>query len=230
MLEDLKRKVYDANMLLPKYGLVTFTWGNVSAVDRIAGVIVIKPSGVAYDELTPEDMVVVDFDGNTVEGNLRPSSDTPTHIELYKAFPEIGGAVHTHSSYATSFAQAMKPIPAYGTTHADYFYGEIPCTRLLTEDEVNNDYEKNTGLVIAETFLEIDPNAVPGVVVANHGPFAWGSDAGNAVHNAVVMDETAKMAYRTMTINPDIKPVNQYVLNKHYFRKHGKDAYYGQNK
>ena len=227
MLEKLKQEVYEANMLLPKYGLVTFTWGNVSGIERESGLIAIKPSGVEYEKLSPQDMVLVDLDGNVVEGKLNPSSDTPTHIELYKAFPEIGGVVHTHSSYATSFAQAVKPIPAFGTTHADYFYGDIPCTRILTEEEVKTDYEKNTGIVIAETFRDLDYIAVPGVLVANHGSFAWGSDAHNAVHNAVVLDEAAKMAYRTLTLNSQITPINQYIMDKHYFRKHGENAYYG---
>lgn len=227
MLEKLKQEVYEANMLLPKYGLVTFTWGNVSGIDRGSGLIAIKPSGVEYEKLSPQDMVLVDLDGNVAEGKLNPSSDTPTHIELYKAFPEIGGVVHTHSSCATSFAQAMKPIPAFGTTHADYFYGDIPCTRILTEEEVKMDYEKNTGIVIAETFRDLDYIAVPGVLVANHGPFAWGNDAHNAVHNAVVLDEAAKMAYRTLTLNSQITPINQYIMDKHYFRKHGENAYYG---
>ena len=228
MLEMLKKQVYEANMLLPAYGLVTFTWGNVSGIDRETGCFVIKPSGVEYDALTPDDMVVVDLAGNVVEGSYRPSSDTHTHIELYKAFADIGGIVHTHSRYAAAFAQAMQPISAYGTTHADYFYGEIPCTRILTEQEVVCDYEKNTGRVIAETFAGKDPAAVPGVVVANHGPFAWGKDADEAVHHAVVLEEAARMAVYTRLLNPQIQPVSAYILDKHYFRKHGEDAYYGQ--
>lgn len=227
MLEKLKQEVYEANMLLPKYGLVTFTWGNVSGIDRESGLIAIKPSGVEYDKLSPQNIVLVDMDGNVAEGKLNPSSDTPTHIELYRAFPEIGGVVHTHSSYAASFAQAIKPIPAFGTTHADYFYGEIPCTRILTAEEVMTDYEKNTGIVIAETFRNLDYIAVPGVLAANHGPFAWGSDAHNAVHNAVVLDEAAKMAYRTIALNSQVAPISQYIMDKHYFRKHGENAYYG---
>ena len=227
MLEELKQEVYEANMLLPKYGLVTFTWGNVSGIDRESGLIAIKPSGVEYEKLSLQDMVVVDLNGNVIEGKLNPSSDTPTHIELYKAFPKISGVVHTHSSYATSFAQALKPMPVLGTTHVDYFYGEIPCTRILTEAEVNTDYEKNTGVVIAETFRDLDYLAVPGVLVANHGPFVWGSDAHNAVHNAVVLDEAAKMAYRTLVLNGQVTPINQYIMDKHYFRKHGENAYYG---
>ena len=227
MLNELKEQVYRANMRLPEHGLVTLTWGNVSGIDREKGAIVIKPSGVEYSKLSPENMVVVGLDGNIIEGSLNPSSDTPAHIELYKAFPEIGGVVHTHSTYATSFAQACSPIPAYGTTHADYFYGEIPCTRILTEDEVKNEYEKNTGIVIAETFICLDYNAIPGALTANHGPFSWGKSPYDAVHNAVVLEETAKMAYLTLNINPNIQPISDYILNKHYNRKHGKNAYYG---
>lgn len=228
MLEQLKEKVLEANLSLPKHGLVTFTWGNVSAIDREKGLIVIKPSGVEYDEMKAEHMVVVDLDGNVVEGKLRPSSDTPTHIELYKAFSEIGGVIHTHSSWATSWAQAGKSIPAYGTTHADYFYGPIPCTRQLTKQEVEEAYEKNTGKVIIEAFKDIDPKAVPGVVVRGHGPFAWGKDAKEAVHNAVVMERAAEMACRTEMLNPEATPIEQYLLDKHYMRKHGPKAYYGQ--
>ena len=231
MLEELKKKVYEANMLLPKYGLVTFTWGNVSAIDRETGYFVIKPSGVDYEIMKPEDMVVMDLEGNRVEGRYKPSSDTPTHLELYKAFPKIGGVVHTHSPWATSWAQAGRSIPCYGTTHADYFYGEIPCARSLTADEINGEYEKNTGLVIIETFNErgIDPMHVPGVLCTNHGPFTWGKDAHEAVHNAVVLEEVAKMAYRAETINPRIQPAPQELQDKHYYRKHGANAYYGQN-
>lgn len=228
MLEELKYKVWLANRQLPKHGLVTFTWGNVSGIDRAQGLFVIKPSGVEYDELRPEQMVVVDLNGNKIEGELNPSSDTPTHAVLYNAFPAIGGIVHTHSSWATSFAQACKPIPAFGTTHADYFYGEIPATRLMTKEEIESDYEKNTGLVISETFKNRDPNAVPGVLVSNHGPFAWGSNPSNAVHNAVVMEEVAKMAYRAMVLTPGLAPISQTILDKHYLRKHGANAYYGQ--
>lgn len=230
MLEELKKEVWAANLDLPKYGLVTFTWGNVSGIDREKGLFVIKPSGVEYDKLKPEDMVVMDLDGNKVEGDLNPSSDTPTHLELYKAFPECGGIVHTHSEWATSFAQAGKPIPAFGTTHADYFYGEIPVTRLMTKEEIEGEYEKNTGTVIIETFKNLDPVAVPGVLVNNHGPFAWGTDAHNAVHNAVVMDEVAKMALRSMQLTPGLPQISQYILDKHYLRKHGANAYYGQGK
>ena len=228
MLEKLKEEVLKANLLLPKHNLVTFTWGNVSAIDRKSGLIVIKPSGVEYDEMKASDMVVVDLEGNVVEGKLRPSSDTPTHIELYKAFPDIGGVVHTHSRWATSFAQAGLEIRPMGTTHADYFYGPIPCTRSLTDEEIKGLYEKNTGTVIIETFRGIDPNAVPGVLVRNHGPFAWGTSAANAVHNAVVMEEVAFMNYHAMTLRPEAPCVSQTLLDKHYYRKHGKNAYYGQ--
>ncbi len=230
MLEELKKKVYEANMLLPKYGLVLFTWGNVSAIDREKGLFVIKPSGVEYDKMTPDDMVVMDLDGNKVEGKLSPSSDTPTHLELYKAFEEIGGVVHTHSSYATSWAQAGRGIPCYGTTHADYFYGEIPCVRALTKEEIEADYEKNTGIAIAEEFkrLGIDPMAVPGVLCQNHGVFTWGKDAANAVHNAAVEEEVAKMAFRSEILNPKIDVISLHLQDKHYFRKHGANAYYGQ--
>ena len=228
MLEELKQKVYEANMDLPRYGLVTFTWGNVSAVDREKGLFVIKPSGVDYNLLKPEDMVVMDFNGNKVEGRYNPSSDTPTHLELYKAFPEIGGIVHTHSTYATSWAQAGRAIPCYGTTHADYMYGEIPCARVLTQEEIDAGYEKNTGTVIIETFEGKDPMAVPAVLCKNHGPFAWGKDAKEAVHNAVVLEEVAKMALFTEQLKPDVEPAPQRIQDKHYYRKHGANAYYGQ--
>lgn len=231
MLEELKRQVYEANMLLPKYGLVTFTWGNVSGIDSESGLFVIKPSGVDYDKLTPDDMVVMDLEGNKVEGKYKPSSDTATHLELYKAFPEIGGVVHTHSSYATSWAQAGRSIPCYGTTHADYIYGEVPCVRCLTKEEINAAYEENTGILIVDEFkrLNKDPMATPAVLCKNHGPFAWGKDAMDAVHNAVVLEEVAKMAYRTETINPKVAPAPSELQDKHYFRKHGANAYYGQN-
>lgn len=231
MLEQLKKEVYEANMLLPKYNLVTFTWGNVSGIDREKGLFVIKPSGVDYDKLTPEDMVVMDLEGNKVEGKYKPSSDTPTHLELYKAYPEIGGVVHTHSSYATSWAQSGRSIPCYGTTHADYIYGEVPCVRCLTKDEIEADYEKNTGLLIIEEFKKQNKGvtAVPCVLCKNHGPFTWGKDAHEAVHNAVVLEEVAKMAYRAELINKDVKPAPQELMDKHYFRKHGANAYYGQN-
>ncbi len=228
MLEQLKEQVCKANCMLPKHGLVTFTWGNVSAIDRESGYVVIKPSGVEYDNLTPDKMVVVDLNGEVVEGELRPSSDTPTHIYLYRNFPKIGGIVHTHSTYATAFAQARTPIAAYGTTHADYFYGDIPCTRELSAGETARYYEENTGRVIVEAFKLLDPYAIPGVVVANHGPFAWGKDAAEAVHNAVVMEEIAKIAILMNSINPNSRPVPNYILDKHYNRKHGDDAYYGQ--
>ena len=229
MLETLKQTVLEANLLLPKYNLVTFTWGNVSGVDREAGLIVIKPSGVSYEGMTADDMVVVDFCDKVVEGRYKPSSDTPTHIELYKAFPKIGGIVHTHSRWATSFAQAGRGIPAMGTTQADYFYGEVPCTRRMTAGEISGAYEQETGKVIAETFRDLDPMAMPGVLVHSHGPFTWGSDPHNAVHNAVVLEEIAFMDYHAMTLNPDAGPMQRELLDKHYLRKHGKNAYYGQN-
>lgn len=231
MLEELKKKVYEANMDLPKYGLVTFTWGNVSAIDRESGLFVIKPSGVEYDKLTPEDMVVMDLEGNKVEGRYNPSSDTATHLELYKAFPEIGGVVHTHSSYATSWAQAGRSIPCYGTTHADYIYGEVPCVRCLTKEEIEEGYETNTGRLIVEEFIRRckEPMAVPAVLCKNHGPFTWGKDAKDAVHNAVVLEEVAKMAYRAEVINPRVDPAPQELQDKHYYRKHGANAYYGQS-
>lgn len=230
MLEELKQKVYEANMDLPRYGLVTFTWGNVSAIDRESGLFVIKPSGVEYERLEPGDMVVMDLNGNKVEGRYNPSSDTATHLELYKAFPEIGGVVHTHSSYATSWAQAGRDIPCYGTTHADYIYGAVPCVRCLTREEIEDAYEENTGHLIVSEFrrLNKDPMAVPAVLCKNHGPFAWGKDAKDAVHNAVVLEEVAKMAYRAETINPRIQPAPQELQDKHYYRKHGANAYYGQ--
>ena len=217
-------------MQLPRYGLVTFTWGNASEIDRERGISAIKPSGVAYEKLTADDMVLVDLDGNKVEGRYNPSSDTATHLELYKAFQQIGGIVHTHSSYATSWAQAGLSIPCYGTTHADYIYGEVPCVRNLTKDEIEDAYEKNTGILIVEEFKRMgkDVTAVPAVLCKNHGPFTWGKDAGEAVHNAVVLEEVAKMAYRARLINPDILPAPQELQDKHYYRKHGKNAYYGQ--
>nr|WP_302111589.1 L-ribulose-5-phosphate 4-epimerase [uncultured Acetatifactor sp.] len=231
MLEELKKIVCEANLDLPKYGLVTFTWGNVSAIDRQSGLFVIKPSGVEYDKLTPEDMVVVDLECKKVEGRYNPSSDTATHAELYKAFPEIGGIVHTHSSYATSWAQAGRSIPCYGTTHADYIYGEVPCIRCLNAEEIAEDYEKNTGRLIVEEFLRMckDPLSVPAVLCKNHGPFAWGRDAHDAVHNAVVLEEVAKMAYRTESINHHVQAAPQELMDKHYYRKHGANAYYGQS-
>lgn len=228
MLEELKKEVYEANMLLPKYGLVTFTWGNVSGIDREKGLFVIKPSGVDYDKLTPEDMVVVGLDGNKVEGDYNPSSDTATHVVLYNRFPNVGGIVHTHSSWATSWAQAGRGIPCYGTTHADYIYGEVPCLRCLTKEEIQEDYERNTGRLIAAYFREKDYMAVPVVLCENHGPFTWGKDGKEAVHQAVVLEEVAKMAARCEQINPEVQPAPQELQDKHYYRKHGEHAYYGQ--
>lgn len=228
MLEELKEQVYKANMLLPKYQLVTFTWGNVSAIDRKSGFVVIKPSGVEYDAMTPDDMVVVDLDGNKVEGKLKPSSDTATHIVLYKEFKNIGGIVHTHSRWATIFAQAGMNIPALGTTHADYFYGSVPCTRYMIDEEIKSEYEENTGKVIAENFRNISPDDVPAVLVKSHGPFTWGKDCMEAVHNAVVLEETAMMAFNTLTLNKEIAPMQKTMLDKHFLRKHGANAYYGQ--
>jgi L-ribulose-5-phosphate 4-epimerase len=232
LLEKLKQDVLEANLDLPKYRLVTFTWGNVSGIDREQGLVVIKPSGVPYEELKAEDLVVVDLDGNVVEGRLKPSSDTPTHLVLYKAFPYIGGIVHTHSPWATSFAQAGRGIPALGTTHADYFYGEVPCTRKMTQAEIQGAYELETGNVIVETFrkLKLDPMQIPGVLVNCHAPFSWGKDPHNAVHNAVVLEEVAKIASRTYALNPDVGPMDQTLLDKHFLRKHGANAYYGQKK
>ncbi len=228
MLEELKKEVYEANMELPKKGLITYTWGNVSGIDREKNLFVIKPSGVPYEDMKPEDMVVIDMEGNTVEGSMRPSSDMPTHLELYKAYPELGGVVHTHSPWATSWAQSGRSIPCYGTTHADYFYGEIPCARSLTDEEIEEAYEKNTGLVIIETFQGKDPIYVPGVLCTNHGPFTWGKDAMEAVHNAVVLEEVAKMAYHTEHLLSNVQTAPQYLQDKHFFRKHGANAYYGQ--
>lgn len=227
MVEALKEKVYQTNIELVKHGLVLFTWGNVSAIDREQCIVVIKPSGVSYEAMKADDMVVLDMDGNILEGKLKPSSDTPTHLVLYKAFPEIGGIVHTHSTYATSWAQAGKDIPSIGTTHADYFYEAIPCTRQMTREEVAGNYEEETGNVIVERFKDINPVFVPGVLVENHGPFAWGKNADEAVHNAVVMEQVAKMAYISYTINPELS-MNPYLIEKHFNRKHGPNAYYGQ--
>ena len=231
MLEELKKIVCEANLELPKYGLVTFTWGNVSGVDREKGLMVIKPSGVEYDGMTPDDMVVVSLaTGEKVEGKWKPSSDTATHVALYNAFPNIGGVVHTHSRWATSWAQAGKSINAYGTTHGDYFYGTIPCTRKMTPAEIAGEYELETGNVIIETFKDkgIDPDQVPAVLVCSHGPFAWGTDPHNAVHNSVVLEELAFMAFHTEAMTPGISSMQQELLDKHYLRKHGKNAYYGQ--
>jgi len=229
MLEELKKRVYEANMLLPKYGLVTFTWGNVSELDRETGYFAIKPSGVDYDSLQPEDMVLVDLNGSVIEGHYRPSSDTPTHLELYKAFSDICGITHTHSPWATSWAQAGREIPCYGTTHADYFYGAVPCVRNLSPEELE-DYEVNTGKLIAEDFSSRDHLAVPAVLCKNHGPFTWGKTAIESVHHAVVLEEVAKMAARCELINPQVTPAPQALMDKHYFRKHGSGAYYGQVK
>lgn len=232
MLEQLKQEVYEANILLPKYHLVTFTWGNVSGIDREKGLFVIKPSGVDYDKLTPDSMVVVNLEGEVVEGDYRPSSDTPTHVVLYNRFQEIGGVVHTHSPWATSWAQAGRGIPCYGTTHADYLYGQVPCVRTLTKEEIETAYEKNTGVLIADEFerLAVDYIATPAVLCKNHGPFTWGKDAKEAVHNAVVLEEVAKMAARCEQINPKVNPAPQELQDKHYYRKHGKNAYYGQSR
>ncbi len=229
MLENLKQEVLKANLLLPKHSLVTFTWGNVSAIDRKSGLVVIKPSGVEYDRLTANDMVVVSLEtGEVVEGDYRPSSDTPTHLALYRAFGEVGGIVHTHSRWATSFAQAGRGLAPLGTTHGDYFYGEIPCTRAMTPEEIGGEYEAETGNVIIESFKGIDPLSIPAVLVKSHGPFTWGKDAMEAVHNAVVLEEIAFMNYHAISLNPAVSPMQQELLDKHYLRKHGKDAYYGQ--
>ena len=230
MLEELKKTVFEANLELPKYGVVIFTWGNVSGIDREKGLVVIKPSGVDYDKMTVEDMVVTDLEGNVVEGHLKPSSDLMTHLEFYKNFPNIGGVVHTHSINAVAFAQAGKDIPALGTTHGDYFYGSIPCTRYMTPEEIGGEYELNTGKVIVETFRErkIDPDTMPAVLVRSHGPFTWGKDPMDAVHNCVVLETLAEMALKTLTIDPEVKDMQQELLDKHFLRKHGPGAYYGQ--
>lgn len=232
MLEELKKSVCEANLELPKRGLITYTWGNVSGIDREKGLIAIKPSGVDYDGMKPGDMVIVDLKGNIVEGDYRPSSDLATHLELYNKYPQIGGVVHTHSPWATSWAQANRSIPCFGTTHADYFHGPVPCARPLTAGEVESAYERNTGLTIIETLeaLGVDPIAVPGILCAFHGPFTWGKDEHEAVHNAVVLEELAKMAARTLTIHPAAEAAPQYLQDKHYYRKHGANAYYGQGK
>lgn len=226
-IQELKQQVFQANLDIVKHGLVIFTWGNVSGIDREKGWVVIKPSGVSYNNMKAEDMVVVDLDGNTVEGRLKPSSDTPTHVELYKAFPSVGGIVHTHSTYATAWAQAGRDIPNIGTTHADYFSGDIPCTRDMTKEEVEGEYEKDTGTVIVERFSQLNPVHVPGVLVKNHGPFSWGKDPDEAVHNAVVMEQVAKMAFIAYQVNPELT-MNELLVQKHFFRKHGPGAYYGQ--
>ena len=232
MLEQLKKEVYEANMELPRRGLVTYTWGNVSGIDREKGLFVIKPSGVEYDELKPEDLVVMDLKGNKVEGDMNPSSDTKTHLVLYNAFPQLGGIVHTHSPHAVGWAQAGEDIPCFGTTHADYFYGPVPCARHLTQEELDEDYELNTGKIIVETFQKrgIDPVAVPAVICFSHGPFTWGKEAAQAVYHAVVLEEVAKMAIYTRQVRQEALPAPQRILDKHYLRKHGPGAYYGQKK
>lgn len=228
MLEQLKQRVWRANLQLPQHGLVTFTWGNVSGIDRESGLVVIKPSGVEYADMTADDMVVVNLNGTVVEGRWKPSSDTPTHLALYRAFDRVGGVVHTHSRWATGWAQAGRGIPAYGTTHGDYFYGEVPCTRKMTPQEIAGDYELETGNVIVETFKDKSAKDIPAVLVHSHGPFAWGTDPENAVHNAVVLEELAFMAYHTERLNPAATVMQQELLDKHYLRKHGENAYYGQ--
>lgn len=228
LLDELKKKVLEANLELPKRNLVIYSWGNVSGIDRERGLVVIKPSGVPYEQLKAGDLPVIDLDGNMVEGDLNPSSDTATHLELYKAFPEIGGVVHTHSPWCTKWAQAGRAIPSFGTTHADYFYGEIPCTRQLTPFEIANQYEKNTGKVIIDTFKDLNPSFIPGVIVNSHGPFNWGKDPLKAVENAVIMEEIAKLAYYTQSLSPQINSIDDHLLDKHFLRKHGKNAYYGQ--
>ncbi|MDR2610835.1 MAG: L-ribulose-5-phosphate 4-epimerase [Clostridiales Family XIII bacterium] len=229
-MEQLKKEVFEANILLPAYGLVIFTWGNVSAIDRETGCVVIKPSGVEYDGMEADDMVVVDLEtGTVIEGGYKPSSDTDTHLELYRGFPHIGGIVHTHSRWATVFSQAKRGIPALGTTHGDYFYGEIPCTRDMTEEEIAGDYERETGKVIVETFAGKNPDEIPAVLVASHGPFTWGTSAADAVHNAAVLEEVACMAWHNLAVDP-LPPLRQDLLNKHYLRKHGAGAYYGQDR
>ncbi|WP_027628691.1 L-ribulose-5-phosphate 4-epimerase [Ruminiclostridium cellobioparum] len=230
MLEQLKQAVLEANLELPVRGLVTYTWGNASGIDREKGLIAIKPSGVDYDVMKVEDMVLIDLTGKVVEGDLKPSSDAPTHVALYNAFPDIGGVCHTHSRWATSFAQAGIGIPAYGTTHADYFYGEIPCTREMTRAEIESAYEANTGVVIIETFKELNPNYIPAVLVKNHAPFTWGKNAAEAVHNSVVLEEVAMMAIQCKQLNPAVTAMPQVLLDKHFLRKHGAGAYYGQKK
>ncbi|MCL2362480.1 MAG: L-ribulose-5-phosphate 4-epimerase [Defluviitaleaceae bacterium] len=230
MLKSLRKAICKANLELPALGLVIFTWGNVSGINREKGLVVIKPSGVAYDELTPENMVIVDMEGNVVEGNLSPSSDLKTHLRLYQAFPDIAGVVHTHSTHATAFAQAGQSLPAYGTTHADYFYGPVPCTKVLRDKDIRGDYELETGNIIVETFANLDPNAIPGVLVNNHGPFTWGKSPDDAVHNAAVLEECARMAWISRSLNPEMGPIKQKLLDKHYNRKHGPGATYGNKK
>jgi L-ribulose-5-phosphate 4-epimerase len=228
-IQTLREAVLEANLALPRHGLVTFTWGNVSGIDRERGLVAIKPSGVSYEKMRADDIVVLDLEGARVEGSLRPSSDTPTHLALYRRYADIGGIVHTHSTHASAWAQAQRGIPAFGTTHADYFYGEIPCTRPLTAQEVEDAYELNTGNVIIETLADRKPLAMPGILVSEHAPFAWGKSPDDAVHNAVVLEEVARMALLTLTLNPQQKPIPDYLLDKHYLRKHGAKAYYGQS-
>jgi L-ribulose-5-phosphate 4-epimerase len=230
MLESLKSEVYEANVELLRRGLVLMTWGNASGIDRERGLIVIKPSGISYDAMRPEHMVVVNLDGQTVEGALKPSVDTPTHLVMYKAWPEVGGVVHTHSHYATCWAQACRPIPAFGTTHADFAHGEVPVTDALTPDEVAHEYERSIGEVIVRRYASLNPMHFPGVLAANHGPFAWGASPAAAAENAIVLEELARMALHTMMLSPEQPPVPQYLLDKHFLRKHGKDAYYGQSR
>lgn len=227
-IKELKEITFKVNLKLVEHGLVIFTWGNVSMIDRDKEIIAIKPSGISYDNMSSDDIVILDFEGNVLEGDMRPSSDTPTHLALYKAFGDIGGIVHTHSTWATTFAQAGSPIPCFGTTHADYFYGEIPITRKMTAEEINGDYEYNTGNVIIEIFKRENILSIPGVLVMNHGPFTWGKSADDALDNAVVLEQIAKMAYGTMVLSPQLKGIDEVLLNKHYLRKHGKGAYYGQ--
>ncbi len=229
MLYNLRKSVLEANVKLAKYGLVIFTWGNVSGIDRTTGLVAIKPSGIEYDDLKVDDIVIVDLDGKVMSGSLKPSSDTSSHLYLYQQFPDLGGIVHTHSAWASTWAQAGRGIPVYGTTHADYFYGEIPCTRPLTAEELSKDYEKNTGLVIVETFENIDYMNIPAALVHGHGPFAWGASVNEALHNAVVLEEVAKMAYHTEMMGQNT-PIDRFLLDKHYLRKHGEGAYYGQKR
>jgi L-ribulose-5-phosphate 4-epimerase len=230
MLEELKQQVCDANIKLQKYKLVIYSWGNVSGIDRESGIVAIKPSGVAYDDLTPDKIVLLDFEGKKIEGDLDPSSDTPTHLELYRNFKDIGGICHTHSTYAAMWAQSCKEIPCFGTTHADYYYGPVPVTESMTEKEIKDDYEVNTGKVIVRRFKDLDPMKVPAVLAANHGPFTWGKDSAGALESAVVLEKVAQMALGTITIKPEQRSISQVLLDKHYLRKHGKDAYYGQSK
>lgn len=229
-LESLREEVCRANLELPERGLIIYSWGNVSGIDREQGLVAIKPSGISYDELTPDKLVILDLDGNIVEGDMNPSSDTPTHLELYRSFPEVGGVCHTHSTNATVWAQACRPIPALGTTHADYFYGEIPVTKLMSKEYIESDYELNTGKIIVETFAGRDPMQMPAVLVANHGPFTWGKNAAKSVESAVVLEQVAEMAIKTAVLRPELPPISQTILDKHYLRKHGKNAYYGQKK